>query len=276
MMICSYFSAYSTLLNIITLHGTILTILHRGENMALIKCPECGNVVSDKALSCPKCGFPVANFQNKSTVPNTAPPLPNKATSTYDSTDNIYLDCGKGHYIKIENGILSISVPLKPLTQDMLENFTLEYYGVSLGLNVGFYIVNINKHYYSGVVDVIVKKRTLVEFNRFMSIMEKHGLFAKRSRVSVLYKNTDTENSINEQIMPSALRKTADDNETPFDGIYRFRPLGNNKEIYCPLCKSSDCSWYSEKKVTPAKIKTEYRACINPFRPLTIFRKKKK
>ena len=188
MMICSYFSAYSTLLNIITLHGTILTILHRGENMALIKCPECGNVVSDKALSCPKCGFPVANFQNKSTVPNTAPPLPNKATSTYDSTDNIYLDCGKGHYIKIENGILSISVPLKPLTQDMLENFTLEYYGVSLGLNVGFYIVNINKHYYSGVVDVIVKKRTLVEFNRFMSIMEKHGLFAKRSRVSVLYK----------------------------------------------------------------------------------------
>ena len=119
MMICSYFSAFSTLLNIITLHGTILTILHRGENMALIKCPECGNVVSDKALSCPKCGFPVANFQNKSTVPNTAPPLPNKATSTYDSTDNIYLDCGKGHYIKIENGILSISVPLKPLTQDI-------------------------------------------------------------------------------------------------------------------------------------------------------------
>lgn len=28
--------------------------------MALIKCPECGGTVSDKALSCPHCGFPVS------------------------------------------------------------------------------------------------------------------------------------------------------------------------------------------------------------------------
>ena len=27
--------------------------------MALIKCPECGKEVSDKALSCPKCGCPI-------------------------------------------------------------------------------------------------------------------------------------------------------------------------------------------------------------------------
>ncbi|MFQ9295063.1 MAG: double zinc ribbon domain-containing protein [Bacteroides fragilis] len=27
--------------------------------MALIKCSECGNMVSDKAISCPKCGAPV-------------------------------------------------------------------------------------------------------------------------------------------------------------------------------------------------------------------------
>lgn len=26
--------------------------------MALIKCPECGNKVSDKANACPKCGYP--------------------------------------------------------------------------------------------------------------------------------------------------------------------------------------------------------------------------
>lgn len=25
--------------------------------MALIKCPECGNEISDKAASCPHCGF---------------------------------------------------------------------------------------------------------------------------------------------------------------------------------------------------------------------------
>jgi ribosomal protein L7/L12 len=27
--------------------------------MALIKCPECSNEVSDKAIACPKCGFPL-------------------------------------------------------------------------------------------------------------------------------------------------------------------------------------------------------------------------
>ncbi len=27
--------------------------------MALIKCPECGNQVSDKAPSCPTCGNPI-------------------------------------------------------------------------------------------------------------------------------------------------------------------------------------------------------------------------
>lgn len=29
--------------------------------MALIKCPECGNQVSDKAASCPNCGCPVSD-----------------------------------------------------------------------------------------------------------------------------------------------------------------------------------------------------------------------
>lgn len=27
--------------------------------MALIKCPECGKEISDKAASCPNCGFPI-------------------------------------------------------------------------------------------------------------------------------------------------------------------------------------------------------------------------
>ncbi len=32
--------------------------------MALIKCPECGNSISDKAEQCPKCGLPAAYFTN--------------------------------------------------------------------------------------------------------------------------------------------------------------------------------------------------------------------
>ena len=33
-------------------------------NMALIKCPECGNEVSSIADTCPKCGYPVKKYLN--------------------------------------------------------------------------------------------------------------------------------------------------------------------------------------------------------------------
>ena len=38
--------------------------------MSLIKCPECGNDVSDSAQSCPKCGYPIKkdNDENMSIV----------------------------------------------------------------------------------------------------------------------------------------------------------------------------------------------------------------
>ena len=32
--------------------------------MALTKCPECGNEVSTAAISCPKCGYPIANLSS--------------------------------------------------------------------------------------------------------------------------------------------------------------------------------------------------------------------
>ena len=33
--------------------------------MALIQCPECDQAISDKALKCPKCGYPIQNFLNR-------------------------------------------------------------------------------------------------------------------------------------------------------------------------------------------------------------------
>lgn len=29
--------------------------------MALVKCPECSNEISERALTCPSCGFPVSS-----------------------------------------------------------------------------------------------------------------------------------------------------------------------------------------------------------------------
>lgn len=33
--------------------------------MALIKCPECGEEVSEKALACPKCGCPINQTESE-------------------------------------------------------------------------------------------------------------------------------------------------------------------------------------------------------------------
>ena len=35
--------------------------------MALIKCSECGKEISDKAVSCPKCGNPINEKKEKTT-----------------------------------------------------------------------------------------------------------------------------------------------------------------------------------------------------------------
>ena len=36
--------------------------------MALIKCPECGTEVSDKAAACPKCAYPIQQAQEQKIV----------------------------------------------------------------------------------------------------------------------------------------------------------------------------------------------------------------
>ncbi len=36
--------------------------------MALIKCPECGTEVSDKAKTCPKCAYPIADDNTEQEV----------------------------------------------------------------------------------------------------------------------------------------------------------------------------------------------------------------
>lgn len=36
--------------------------------MALIKCPECSREISDKASTCPNCGFPIAKIQVSNSI----------------------------------------------------------------------------------------------------------------------------------------------------------------------------------------------------------------
>ena len=47
--------------------------------MALIGCPECGTEISDKSISCVKCGFPIAQpIKTTSLIPNKTEKIPIK------------------------------------------------------------------------------------------------------------------------------------------------------------------------------------------------------
>ncbi|MBQ8188484.1 MAG: zinc ribbon domain-containing protein [Lachnospiraceae bacterium] len=61
-----------------------------------------------------------------------------------------------------------------------------------------------------------------------------------------------------------------------FNGIYRYTMFGEKKEVYCPRCKSENCSHYKEQKIIPGKVKAKYTANLNPLKPFTLVNKEEK
>lgn len=70
--------------------------------MALIECPECGKVVSDRAWACPQCGYPIAGSPVYSTQNQTvAVQFPNTfkiryTCKIYDEYGNVLATCKQG------------------------------------------------------------------------------------------------------------------------------------------------------------------------------------
>jgi DNA-directed RNA polymerase subunit RPC12/RpoP len=59
--------------------------------MALIKCPECDNNISDSAKSCPHCGFNLDLIKNTVECPYCNFGLPNKIKMNYSIKNNEYI-----------------------------------------------------------------------------------------------------------------------------------------------------------------------------------------
>ena len=74
--------------------------------------------------------------------------------------------------------------------------------------------------------------------------------------------------------IPSSEKKQIANNN--FNGVYRYSLFGKKTEVYCPRCKSSDCSIYQEETTIPGKTKTSYTVNLNPFKPFTLVNKKEK
>lgn len=56
--------------------------------MALIECKECGQMISDKAVACPKCGCPVEHTEVETNEQPQSENLEKEATETHKTTDN--------------------------------------------------------------------------------------------------------------------------------------------------------------------------------------------
>lgn len=65
--------------------------------MALIKCPECNNEVSNSAESCPKCGFNMRLIKNTVECPYCNFGKPNKVIMNYSIESQNYIcpECSK-------------------------------------------------------------------------------------------------------------------------------------------------------------------------------------
>jgi hypothetical protein len=217
--------------------------------MALITCPECGKQISDKAVSCPECGFPLADYLKQSSESKEGQvPSSDSETIFYDPEDNIDLNCGKNRHIKIENGYMTVITPFSAEIRDRLDHFVLEYFGISMGINIGLLITNKEKRFTSGIIDVVASKHQISDFQRFKSIMEKYDLFSDRSRFSVLYKKTQEEKELSQEKY-DALKQQFNISDSPKHKIQSdYRKGGLLTKVKCPRCWSVEFEIIDTKK----------------------------
>lgn len=62
--------------------------------MALIKCPECGNEVSDKAAVCPNCGVAISTIDTNTVAQNVNPEICPECGNEIDPNTRICGNCG--------------------------------------------------------------------------------------------------------------------------------------------------------------------------------------
>lgn len=258
--------------------------------MGLIKCPDCGKEVSDKANVCINCGFPIEEYlkeqaeQRRKLVKQ----LEKKAKQDqqddidkrrYDGLKdkrNVFCETKEG-IISIQDGRLKVQLSLRQTIEDYIWYFSLEYFAKQIFNCYGLKINNAFKGFTTGVYDVYPKSKQDAEnLMLFKEIMENNGFFNDRSRFDAIYKKTSDDKCIQEKQKKKFESLMGNDGDE-FKGIYRYDAWSGRKtRIYCPSCHSDNCSWYVTEKTIPGKTKTTYKANLNPLKPFTLYNKKEK
>lgn len=108
--------------------------------MALIHCPECSKKISDKATSCPSCGFPIAmaSVENSTTNSKSGTLQISKSRGTYIIIGLIFGAIGfhnfySGHYIQ---GTIKIIFFLITLIMDLSTHFYSAFVLIATFINM--------------------------------------------------------------------------------------------------------------------------------------------
>lgn len=191
--------------------------------MGLIKCPDCGKEISDKAVMCIGCGYPLQEMISKSEIDLTQKQKEAELRAKIEEAKK-----------RKENRELNAN------NADVAKQYYCD-----------------NCHIQNPVYSKYCKKCGK-EFGRSMIIAKSKTKIADNNgkKLSSLFENKQPEAS-----------------NPDFKGVYRY-VLGKKQEVYCPRCKSENCSYYIEQKA--ANSKARYSHNLNLLRPFTFANKKEK
>lgn len=248
--------------------------------MSLIKCPECGREISDKAECCTGCGCPASEWKNNQTH--------NEKNQSNETKDERTI-------------ILSI---LKKYSSSERVKAALELKNC-LGIDIkdakeivnGYFSAkrkeesdNASQSNESCKWEIIRCGNIIFEFNETHMQIKRFGSYLAKGTISSFSIDGGENGYVRichlSMPRPLVIERTTElrqieqmlgyTHPNEFKGVYRYTFGGAKQEVYCPRCKSNNCSHYQEHKIIPGKTKTKYTANLNPLKPFTLVNKKEK
>lgn len=222
--------------------------------MALIKCPECENNISDKAEACIHCGFPLREYVEKQAemIEEEIEEVVVETRLEFPQLPVLVAKFNKGYMITYDNGNIKI-------TQDD------------------------NVLYDGNVCDIVIHgaKQSVFNYGRLELLVLKSKLPTE------LHCEDDVSFAICEQIVDDyelrmqdrreALEKRVQEKQEKKEEEEKLESLIRNN-LACPKCHSQNIEVFDKEiyGAREAKIKTSYSMNVNPLHLFTVLNKKEK
>lgn len=231
-------------------------------------CPHCGYDGTDYDGYCVKCGEKVVTYEDEVTEEDFVP----ERSLVFDGNFLGHYVCQRFDYSNTH--LLYINSVMHIRVFDRIENFILVHEEEYKDGQCSIIVKNESKLFYAQLMMKPNSEHTLHDFVRLMSsignfedkpIKEAQKENKKFSRAAL---NEDHKRYVEYEKQQAYIDNT--------NAVYRYSILGDRQVVKCPRCGSTNCSILHETKEIPDKIKTSYKANLNPFKPFTIANKKEK